>query len=174
MLAFLSDAIAQQTGIRDYMAGEKVIQGFLAAYLSVTGYYVFRSEAELGKGHADIALEPVVAAFPQVCHGYLIELKYRKRSEAMDPSAVAAVAGEARAADSLSGRRAAGPAVPGRALHRPDHDLPRLGDVLRRGTGRSRACVTLPDARDRRQISLSRATMMATAAPIPAPKRTVI
>ena len=94
---FLSDAIAQQTGIRDYMAGEKVIQGFLAAYLNVTGYYVFRSETELGKGHADIALEPVVAAFPQVRHGYLIELKYRKRAEAMDRSAVAAVAGEARA-----------------------------------------------------------------------------
>ena len=37
---------------------EKVIQGFLAAYLSVTDYYVFRSEAELGKGHADIAMEP--------------------------------------------------------------------------------------------------------------------
>ncbi len=94
---FLSEAIAQQTGIRDYMVGEKVIQGFLAAYLSVTDYYVFRSEVELGKGHADIALEPVVAAFPQVRHGYLIELKYRKRSEAMDRSAVAAVAGEARA-----------------------------------------------------------------------------
>ena len=97
VLEFLSEAIAQQSGIRDYMAGEKVIQGFLAAYLSVTGYYVFRSETELGKGHADIALEPVVAAFPQVRHGYLIELKYRKRSEAMDRTAVAAAAGEARA-----------------------------------------------------------------------------
>ena len=97
VLEFLSEAIAQQTGIRDYMAGEKVIQGFLAAYLSVTGYYVFRSETELGKGHADIALEPVVAAFPQVRHGYLIELKYRKRSEAMDRSVLAAAAAEARA-----------------------------------------------------------------------------
>ena len=93
----LSEAIARQTGIRDYMAGEKVIQGFLAAYLSVSEYYVFRSETELGKGHADIALEPVVAAFPDVPCGYLIELKYRARSEAMDQAAVAAAAGEARA-----------------------------------------------------------------------------
>ncbi len=93
----LSQAIAQQTGIRDYMAGEKVIQGFLAAYLSVTDYYVFRSEAELGKGHADIALEPVVAAFPDVRCGYLIELKYRKRSEAMDQAEITAAAGEAQA-----------------------------------------------------------------------------
>ena len=48
-LEFLGEAIARQTGIRDYIAGEKVVQGFLAAYLSVTDYYVFRSEAELGK-----------------------------------------------------------------------------------------------------------------------------
>ena len=94
---FLSDAIARQTGIRDYMAGEKVIQGFLAAYLSVSDYYVFRSETELGKGHADIALEPVVAAFPHVRHGYLIELKYRARSESADQAAVDATAAEARA-----------------------------------------------------------------------------
>ena len=94
---FLSDAIAQQTGIRDYMAGEKVIQGFLAAYLSVTSYYVFRSETELGKGHADIALEPVVAAFPQVRHGYLIELKYRARSESAGQAAIAGAAEEAQA-----------------------------------------------------------------------------
>ena len=93
----LSEAIARQTGIRDYMAGEKVIQGFLAAYLSVSEYYVFRSETELGKGHADIALEPVVAAFPDVRCGYLIELKYRARSASADEAAIAAAAGEARA-----------------------------------------------------------------------------
>ena len=94
---FLSEAIARQTGIRDYIAGEKVIQGFLAAYLSVTDFYEFRSEAELGKGHADIALEPLVAAFPYLRYGYLIELKYRRRSEALAPAAVAVAAGEARA-----------------------------------------------------------------------------
>jgi len=35
---FLSEAIARQTGIRDYIGGEKAIQGFLAAFLSVTDY----------------------------------------------------------------------------------------------------------------------------------------
>ncbi len=81
VLEFLSEAIARQAGIRDYIGGEKVIQGFLAAYLSVADYYVFRSEAELGKGHADIALEPLVARYPHLQRGYLIELKYLKRSE---------------------------------------------------------------------------------------------
>ena len=92
---FLAEAIAAQTGIRDYIAGEKVVQGFLAAYLSVTNFYVFRSEAELGKGHADISLEPLLARFPHLRHGYLIELKYLKRSESADRDAVAAAVRDA-------------------------------------------------------------------------------
>ena len=94
---FLSEAIARQTGIRDYISGEKVIQGFLAAYLSVADHYVFRSEAELGKGHADICLEPLVARYPNLQRGYLIELKYLKRSESVDEAGVTAAAGEATA-----------------------------------------------------------------------------
>ena len=92
VLEFLGEAIAGQTGIRDYIGEEKVIQGFLAAYLSVADYYVFRSEAELGKGHADIALEPLVARYPQLRRGYLIELKYLKRSETLEVGVAAAAA----------------------------------------------------------------------------------
>ncbi len=97
VLEFLSEAVARQTGIRDYIGGEKVIQGFLAAYLSVADYYVFRSEVELGKGHADIALEPLVARYPHLQRGYLIELKYRARSESVDQAAVTTVAEQAQA-----------------------------------------------------------------------------
>ena len=108
-LEFLSEAIERQTGIRDYIGGEKVIQGFLAAYLSVADYYVFRSEAELGKGHADIALEPLVARYPHLQRGYLIELKYlsrrgrlqrrgrSQRSESPNEAGVAAAVREATA-----------------------------------------------------------------------------
>ena len=97
VLEFLSEAIARQTGIRDYIGGEKVIQGFLAAYLSIADYYVFRSEAELGKGHADIALEPLIARYPQLRRGYLIELKYLSRGESVAPVRVAAAADAASA-----------------------------------------------------------------------------
>ena len=96
-LEFLGGAIAQQTGIRDYIAGEKVLQGFLAAYLSVTDYYVFRSETELGKGHADISLEPLLARFPHLRHGYLIELKYLPRSARADAVGVSAAVSDATA-----------------------------------------------------------------------------
>ncbi len=103
VLEYLSEAIAAQTGIRDYIGGEKVMApragalGFLAAYLSVAGYYVFRSEAELGKGHADISLEPLLARYPHLRTGYLIELKYLARGEPADDEAVAAAAGDATA-----------------------------------------------------------------------------
>ncbi len=96
-LEFLGEAIAAQTGIRDYIASEKVVQGFLAAYLSVTDFYVFRSEAELGKGHADIALEPLLARFPHLRVGYLIELKYLPRRESADEAGVTAAVREATA-----------------------------------------------------------------------------
>ena len=94
---FLAEAIAEQTAIRDYIAGEKVLQGFLAAYLSVTDYYVFRSEAELGKGYADISLEPLLARFPHLERGYLVELKYLRRGASAGEGRVAAAAAEADA-----------------------------------------------------------------------------
>ena len=61
---------------------------------------MLRSEAELGKGHADIALEPLVARYPHLQRGYLIELKYLKRSqrgESAGDAGVAAAAEEATA-----------------------------------------------------------------------------
>ena len=97
VFAFLAQAIAAQTAIRDYIAGEKVLQGFLAAYLSVTEYYVFRSEAELGKGHADISLEPLLAKYPHLTRGYLIELKYLRRGSSAGEGRIAAAAAEASA-----------------------------------------------------------------------------
>ena len=68
------------------------LQGFLAAYLSVSPYFVFRSEAELGKRYADIVLEPLLARYPHLRRGYLIELKYIKRSDPLDPGRLDAAA----------------------------------------------------------------------------------
>ncbi len=76
---FLRDAIAEQTGIRDYLAGEKVLQGFLAAYFGLADFFLLRSEVELGKGYADLVLEPFAARYPDIGYGYVIELKYLKR-----------------------------------------------------------------------------------------------
>ena len=89
VLDFLRDALAEQTGIRDYMDGEKVVHGFVAAHLSLSQYFLLHSEYELNKGYADLYLEPFVAQYPDMQFGYVLELKYLKRSESLDESVVA-------------------------------------------------------------------------------------
>ncbi len=81
---FLSEEVKRQTSVRDYLQGEKVIQGFLLAYLNVTDFFLTRSEQEMNKGFADIWLEPFLARFPDMKFGYLIELKYISRGEFSD------------------------------------------------------------------------------------------
>ena len=78
----LSAAVAEQTSIRDYIQGEKIIQGFLAAYLSTSNCFVFHTEVELNKGYADIVLQPLIARHPSLRHGYVMEIKYLKRDDA--------------------------------------------------------------------------------------------
>jgi len=78
---FLAEQVKQQTSVRDYLGGEKVIQGFLLAYLNVTYFFIPWSEREMGGGFADIYLEPFLARYPDIQYGYLIELKYLPRSE---------------------------------------------------------------------------------------------
>ena len=97
VMDFLRGAISRQTGIRDYIDGEKVVQGFLAAYLNVTDYFLFHSQYELGKGYADICLEPFLVRYPGLRFGYVIELKYLKRSERGQRSESAAEPGVAAA-----------------------------------------------------------------------------
>ena len=92
---FLGNAIAEQTSIRDYLDGEKMVQTFLAAYLSVSRHFLLRTETELSKGFADICLEPMTAHYPELRHGYLIEVKYLKRGEDASNAKVQAAVQEA-------------------------------------------------------------------------------
>ncbi len=89
VLDFLCEAFAEQTGIRDYMDGEKVIHGFVAAHFSMVDQFLLHSEYELNKGFADLYLEPFVAQYSDMRYGYVLELKYLKRSETLDESIVA-------------------------------------------------------------------------------------
>ena len=96
VMEFLRNSIAAQTGIRDYIEGERVLEGFLAAYLNITDYFVFHTECELNKGYADICLEPLLARYPGIQNGYVIELKYLSRN-AGGETHVASTAREAEA-----------------------------------------------------------------------------
>ena len=78
---YLADALRRQTSVRDYVQGERLLQGFLAAYFGAANCFVFHTERELGKGYADMVLTPLTARYPTLCHGYVIEIKYLKRGD---------------------------------------------------------------------------------------------
>ena len=90
----LCSAVTEHTGIRDYIQGEKILQGFLAAYLSASDYFVLHTEQELAKGYADIVLVPLAARYPGMRHGFVIELKYLGRGPETE-ARVTATAAEA-------------------------------------------------------------------------------
>ena len=76
---YLANQIDQQTKIRDYLNGEKVIQGFLLAYMNIADVFTIHNEYEASKGFADFYLEPFFAKYSDARYSYLIELKYVKR-----------------------------------------------------------------------------------------------
>lgn len=81
---YLATEIKAQTSVRDYLSAEKVIQGFLLAYINVSHLFLTWSEKEMGGGFVDLYLEPFLARYPDMQFGYLIELKYIARSDYND------------------------------------------------------------------------------------------
>ena len=75
---YLASMIKDSTGIRDYIYNEATIKSMYLAYLSLTPYFVIKSEAEMNKGFCDIFLKPLN---PFVEYIGLVEFKYIKRSE---------------------------------------------------------------------------------------------
>ena len=78
---YLAEEIARQASVRDYLQGEKMIQGFLLAWLNLSPYFRVFSEAEQAGGFVDLYLAPFYFRYPDMRHAYLIELKYLSRSE---------------------------------------------------------------------------------------------
>ena len=78
---YLAEELSKHTTLRDYITGEKVVHGFLLAYLSVTNFFILHSEREMNKGYADIVMEPFMAGFPDMEYSYILEIKYIKPSE---------------------------------------------------------------------------------------------
>ena len=88
---YFAKQIKTQTSVRNYIFGEHTIQMFHLIYLNLTNYFVVHSEVELGKGFADLWLQPNFIIHPNMQHSYLVELKYVKRnqrSEIKDPSSL--------------------------------------------------------------------------------------
>ena len=75
-LTLIAEAYRQVSSVRSSIEGERNLQGFLAAYLSLTPLYLIAPEVELAHGYCDLFLMPDRRRYPQVAHSYILELKY--------------------------------------------------------------------------------------------------
>lgn len=64
------------SSVRSLIEGERNIQGFFQAYLSINAYYLTAPEVELNHGFCDLFLMPDLQRYPEVEHSYILELKY--------------------------------------------------------------------------------------------------
>jgi hypothetical protein len=77
--------IKENTGIRDYIYKEQSVKSMYMTYLSLSPYYIIKSELELNKGFVDILIKPFN---PYVKYVGLLEFKYIKLSDKADKQTV--------------------------------------------------------------------------------------
>lgn len=75
-LQTVADAYRNNSSVRSAIEGERNIQGFFTAYLSLCHYYLTAPEVELNHGFCDLFLLPDLTRYPDMAHSYIIELKY--------------------------------------------------------------------------------------------------
>ena len=86
LISFICKTYHDTTAIRQLIEGERNLQGFMNAYLTLTNYYLIAPEMEFSHGYCDFFLLPNYAVYPMVKHSYILELKYLK-ADATDADA---------------------------------------------------------------------------------------
>ena len=76
MLEAIAEAYRETTSVRQLIEGERNLQGFMNAYLTLNPYYLVAPEVELNHGYCDFFLMPDLNHYPMVAHSYILELKY--------------------------------------------------------------------------------------------------
>ena len=74
-LEFIARAYKENSAVRSAIEGERNLQGFFTAYLSICNYYLVAPEMELNHGFCDLFLMADLTHYA-VAHSYIIELKY--------------------------------------------------------------------------------------------------
>lgn len=82
LIKYICRAYHDTTAIRQLIDGERNLQGFMNAYLTLTNYYLIAPEMEFSHGYCDFFLLPNYAVYPMVKHSYILELKYLKADAA--------------------------------------------------------------------------------------------
>ena len=78
LIKFICKAYHDTTAVRQLIEGERNLQGFMNAYLTLTNYYQVAPEMEFSHGYCDFFLLPNYLTYPMVAHSYILELKYLK------------------------------------------------------------------------------------------------
>ena len=78
LIKYICRAYHDTTAIRQLIEGERNLQGFMNAYLTLTNYYLIAPEMEFSHGYCDFFLLPNYTVYPMVKHSYILELKYLK------------------------------------------------------------------------------------------------
>ena len=86
VMQYMCDCYKQLSSVRDSIEGERNIQGFFMAYLSLCNYYIIAPELELQHGYCDFFLLPNMTHY-QAAHSYILELKYISKSDFSDEKA---------------------------------------------------------------------------------------
>ena len=86
LISFICKAYHDTTAVRQLIEGERNLQGFMNAYLTLTNYYLVAPEMEFSHGYCDFFLLPNYTVYPMVAHSYILELKYLK-TDATDAEA---------------------------------------------------------------------------------------
>ncbi len=77
---FIANAYKENSSVRSSIEGERNLQGFFTAYLSVCGYYLTAPEVELAHGYCDFFLLPDLTHYASK-HSYIVELKYLPKKD---------------------------------------------------------------------------------------------
>ena len=78
MMDYILKAYHDTTAVRQLIEGERNLQGFMNAFLSLNPYYLVAPEMEFSHGYCDFFLLPNDTIYPMVKHSYILELKYLK------------------------------------------------------------------------------------------------
>jgi hypothetical protein len=81
MMRHICKAYYDTTSVRSLIQGERNLQGFMNAYLTLNPCYYIAPEVELNHGYSDFFLLPNLQRFPSVKHSYIIELKYLSKGD---------------------------------------------------------------------------------------------
>ena len=80
ILQYMATCYQSISSVRDSIEGERNIQGFFLAYLSLNSYYLTAPEVELNHGFCDFFLLPDLTHY-QAEHSYILELKYLPKKD---------------------------------------------------------------------------------------------